>query len=311
MIHVIHDHRKLLKGASGQRICFLVRLPAFFGELDRSELMLFQDLLPIVLSAKGTAEVRYYFDNFRAGNGKGLIYPYYMIGKQGILLIDRSLSDAILLNDLSLADLWRKKFDASYAESENLMEARPTLEALHQVISEQETDVRAYFSPYPCMAMLATEEYVRRFIPEEEQESMWKYCRWIQSNAGINIFSPKALLKMKEDHGYVEAGVKVNISDDEMNEFLMIIREELGKRFFLADPDGLFVPESWNVNVIGDSAVLIYGSSYYEGKLLMIKEKNLVSALTRAVTKTLMYFTIDAEESKKFLDQCIKINGKA
>lgn len=285
------------EGTEKVSLQFLVSVPA--EEEDAAgEYSVMLDLLPLVLTCGGAAEVRYFFDGAHFGNALGLVYPFYAITPEGVLLIDRDSAGGVFLADGEVRALWRESFARNFSEAQDLVRRYTSLQVLERDFPKVKGESWTILSPFPAMVMVADHELIQQFVPREEQAFLEAYCAPWQDGSARCLIPAGSLLQIQQELGYVEAGMDIHAPAKVVRKVLDRICRELGSRFFLVNPDVLSLPEKWMIKVISGRGILIFRQAQV-GDVVLITERGLVRAVTQMLGDHPEYFSLERKTARR------------
>ncbi len=137
-------------------------------EKKTENIILLQDLIPVILSRKGADyRVYYYYDRVAAHLNSFSLMPYFLITGDCVLNMDYELEHGIIYRDPQIRDFFVKQFDRTAGA------CRP----LYERLSDEAELMDHYLQPkaanhfycigiQPCMGLLEAAELIGRYLPE-------------------------------------------------------------------------------------------------------------------------------------------------
>lgn len=274
---------------------------------DRTEaISVFQGLLAY-LSARTNIhlECRYYYNSVSNISDIGLLYPWYVICGNNVLIISSDFRNAVFSKDTEFASAYSAQFEQAYGESTPMLKNYGLLEQNLRTIREflkgkQEVNYEAL----PCIAMIATPDKIRKYVIPQAQEELIAHCEQLQRDEtmiDISSFSGlRYFLKVRKIPEIPDAYMK-EIDLQDLLWYTDILLERLGTTLHMIDETRIPAAYDWDITIIEDTSVLIHHHNF---DTIIIDEKNIVDIFTsfaQHIAET-PYIMDDEKARKELLD---------
>lgn len=286
----------------------LMAFPLSPGESNMSETMVYQAVLALLLEENRSLEIRYYYEQSVPDTGLGKMFPYYFLTDGRALIITADGRSAVWFADKDLIRCLRQAYQEGFEK------ARKLRVDVSDITEEQDfLSAYVYKSNFvrinsdPEMLINASEEMLRRYVPEQMFSHVIQcHQSYLDHPDGISeVVSGSAIQKMAEQLGYNEIGVEVRVSKEDGIDFLLRLRDRVGKNLFIADDRRLVLPSLWCVEFVEGKYIVFFRENTV-GDLIVIEEKNLLYAFSEVLKKNLGYLVLDDERAKKLIDRAIE-----
>lgn len=303
----------------------------------------FREVLPLVMDTE--CSVYAYYDSSDLAQQTGLLYPYYVIGEGSVLFVSASADRALECADPSIAQEWENAFSRMLPLAQEITLRGSTLRDIHEGVlkalvsaalcegpaeagkacpdaeengyvlkeqqqaqyEEQYESRRLYIlAQAPCMSMMATEELIRRFVPEEARQGMFAYCRTVQNTGTVEVVSAEGLRMLAATGEMEEWGVRAAVSKEELYAIFARLKMRLGKTLFIADNSRIAIPEKWVLYLIPEDSMTLIPQRM-KSAVISVSEPNIRGAFFSSVQNSLDYFVLKQDNARRILDECMRI----
>lgn len=325
VLHMLEQVPHVFDSAfGGQLIC---QFPEEAGKSTRFAADSFQKVLPLVMNTG--CSVHAYYDDSNIAHQTGLLYPYYVIGKDRVLFVSAAADRALEYRDSLLVKEWKQAFSGMLPYAQEITLRGITLRDVHERVLQalipgsrperqgvsgeacpecRENGSRKLYilGHAPCMSTMATENLIRQFVPKEARPGISAYCMAVQQCGTVEVVSAEGLRSLAEKGAMEEWGIRAAVPEEDLLEVFQRLKMRLGKTLFIADKSCIEIPESWVVYIIPEhSLTLIPNES--QSALVSVDEPNVQNAFFTSVQESLDYFVLKQEKAAKILDECMKI----
>ncbi len=292
----------------GGDIRLLFHFPDFAGTERLHSASKFHDLIPLAITVD--CDIRFFYTSEDLTEGAGLLYPYYIISGKGVLFLSAGLDAAFFSGDPALTDAFRDAYRKVLPLAERISDRDSSIARKQKMIGDllksgEPAQSLYLIVPSPCMTLLATEELVRAYAPEEIRDTFWQYASSLQAAHPIEIVSPEGIRSMAETGIMEENGIRIHLPGSVVHQALAGYRRRLGRTFFIGNTTHIAMPEAWSFLIApGRSVSLIPYLS--DGPIVSFFEKNVIGAFSAAFSQNLDYFVMGEKASGRMLDHYIR-----
>lgn len=156
---------------SGLRIIQLVRLTKRLDmkKLDYHNLKVLANLIPAYYHLGEEYETYFYYHDLAADLDSGLLYPYYMLFKDQVVLFSEHMEEAVILPDRALAERFMERNREKYRSGSNhrLISCHTGAAKLleHFAASDSGAAERYFLEYQPCFAEWADRRLLESVVP--------------------------------------------------------------------------------------------------------------------------------------------------
>ena len=227
----------------------LLQLPSGEGlpGEENQALMYFKEIIYFFSMTHIDFQSHYYYERMTRPGGIGVLFPYYLISAQCVLLINEDLTSACLLKDPKFCSLYRDAFESAFAKTKpvihylNYMEHAKALENHMEGVS---------FYPVFSVSLIATKERIYKYVRDPQMAAP----------------------------GLISA-----ISIDDRIRILQDYRSFLGTRLFFVDEKQMPTSQRWAITVYEGDVMYLYrpvaevnGTS----RVIAVRERNVIDAFS-------------------------------
>ncbi len=220
----------------------------------------------------------YYYDNINMDNGLGTIFPYYMIFPFGVLLIDRSFSNALYTSDPLFLAEYSRCFEQNLSQMKPMLSNTSSIEECIPYYLSLPDDTKTWYITWtPGLSYIANDQLIEKYTPAEYHDMYKLHCRSFQHTVFHEYVSPEGLLSVIKNGSICELGMNVSADKNDFDMIINIFSTRLGKNLSVIDPDHFPISRNWSVYVIAGQQVAFVPIVHGE-RTIFIHEKKLVDS---------------------------------
>lgn len=241
--------------------------------------------LTFLLGQNLNYEAKYYKANGNALSQMGVIYPYYVITSDSVLLINRDGTSMLRLDDKDQLKCYKENFDALMAESEYLVSRFSEKERYVSLIGDRNGKKLYILEKKPGLSFLATEQFMNKYISDSfYKEMLKKHVGCFLNNPHMEIISNDGLWEFIKSDYIEEAGFRIDIKNGDIEVALEQMKSRLHKTLEILDSNKLPLSDNWSITVVENEYIILV-PYFSNDKIIYIPEKNIVNAFTRFLEK--------------------------
>lgn len=286
-------HVRELSGLPGGRAADINEAQGVFNGL-RTYLSLSSDI---------SLECRYYYNSVSKISDIGLLYPWFIICGNCVLMLSADLLGAVITYDAEIVKAFSAQFEKAFSESTPLMRNYGSLEQNLGAIREfLKGRCEVNYEAIPCIAMIATPDMIRKYVIPQAQGELIAHCSTLQRDETmIDVSSISGLKRFLRERRIPEIPSEFmsRIETEDLIWYVDILLERLGETLFIIDESRISAAYDWDITIIEEYSVLIHHHNF---DTIILDEKNLVDMFTsfaQNITET--PFVMDTEKARKEL----------
>lgn len=261
----------------------ILGLPAGENSLESISVMLRNFAQFVGLLDSDSSRLVTYCTTDSASVRKSDIFPYYLLGKDRLLLISDDGSSCAPVTDPVLIQEWHRRFESVIHSITPLFLPVDDYMGLAQellILNKKITEIPVIFAAdRPCFWQLVTPEIIERYTNDPVITAFGKeYARTIQSCPNFyTIFSPDGLKAFRKDCFISEAGLNLQLDDDDMKALdhsFMPLRD----RQMIQIPFSGCLVRGWEIAVYSPDLAVIFPFSRPE-RTIRILNREMIRAL--------------------------------
>ena len=264
----------------------LLQLPSGEGlpGEENQALMYFKEIIYFFSMTHIDFQSHYYYERMTRPGGIGVLFPYYLISAQGVLLINEDFTSAYLLKDPKVCSLYRDAFEATFAKTKpvihylNYMEHAKALENHMEGVS---------FYPVFSVSLIATKERISKYVGDPQLAEMFiQHCQILREKCPVRMYSTVEGMRRFAETGIIDElppGLISAISIDDRIRILQDYRSFLGTRLFFVDEKQMPTSQRWAITVYEGDVMYLYrpvaevnGTS----RVIAVRERNVIDAFS-------------------------------
>lgn len=248
-------------------------------------------------------ECRYYYNAAGKISDSGLLYPWYIISGNIVLMISSDFCSGVFSCDEELAKAFSEQFGKAFSESVPLMKKYGALEQNLRAVREfLQGKKEVNYEAIPCTAMIATPQMIRKYVIPQAQEALIQHCEALQKDETMidisSITGLKKFIETKRIPEIPEAFMRP-VETEDLIWYMDNVLERLGSTLFIIDESRIPPVYDWDITIIEGYSVLIHQHNF---DTIIVDEKNIVDIFTsfaQNISET--PFVMDMEKARKEL----------
>jgi hypothetical protein len=216
--------------------------------------------------------------------GIGVLFPYYLISAQGVLLLNEDLTNAYLLQESEICSLYRDAFEAAFAKTKPVIHYLNYME--HAMALENHTEGISFF-PVFNVSLVATKEYISKYVRDPQLAEMFdQHCRILREKCPVRIYSTVEGMRHFADTGIIEElppGLITAGSITDRISALQDYRNFLGTRLFFVDEKQIPTSQRWAITIYESDVMYLYrpvAEVNSINRVIAVRERNLIDAFS-------------------------------
>ena len=268
------------------RLRQLLQLPSGEGlpGEDNQALKYFKEIIYFFSMTHIDFQSHYYYERMTRPGGIGVLFPYYLISAQGVLLLNEDFTNAYLLQESNICSLYREAFETAFAKTKpvihylNYMEHAAALENHKEGIS---------FYPVFSVSLVAKKEQISRYVRDPQLAEMFvRHCSIIREKCPVRMYSTVEGMRQFAETGIIKElppGLITTGSISDRISALQDYRCFLGNRLFFVDEKQMPTSQRWAITIYeGDVMYLYRPVAEINGisRVIAVRERNVIDAFS-------------------------------
>ncbi|MCR5148267.1 MAG: hypothetical protein K6C35_04775 [Eubacterium sp.] len=259
----------------------ILKYPAKFSMINNDIISDITSYISFLVNVNADYHSYYYYDPNLTDNSMGLLFPYYILLPDGILLLNSSCEKAVFTTDKILHTAYIDEYNSLKDHLASMTENIENIENTVPYLTDLPDETKTYYISYlPGLSYLATDELVDAFFPPSERELYKRHYKAFQHTDYKEFIAPTGILDIMNDGSFKEFSVIIKARGLDDNKYLIdTVSNRIGKSLFMADQDVFPISKNWSVYCIEHDRV-IFAPVIKGKKSIVITEKNFVEAFT-------------------------------
>lgn len=194
-------------------------------------------------------------------------YPYYIIYSNHVILISEEGNDLRVIDDISLVNSYKSKFQHIMQRAENAIQTNRSLPIMMRNLTSyfhQYADQSIYLiNAEPCVSLSATEDQIKSYI---DSDNILSFKRILENSGIIEFSNNSGVTHLLSRQIVEESGLKINVKAEDLPILKQNIENRIGQNLFLLNEQTVTLPHEWDVFIFGRDLVIIiphYTYSFY------------------------------------------------
>lgn len=221
-----------------------------FSEEDETG-VIFGDLAECLhgLEESNLAIRLYHLDGVRIPS-IGVLFPYYILTKDHLLLVSSDAGEIMELTDPEQKEAYRSFFEEQIEKAKPLMAFNRDESALFERMRRDYTKAlrkgqKVYFiTPQPCIMLTVTQKQLQQY---PEGEKLAAYWHLINSVGAHEFTSPSGITRFMEGKRIKESGVNIPLREKDMVLLRKDLESRIGKNLFLLNDNNIHLSGYWEM----------------------------------------------------------------
>ena len=222
----------------------------------------------------------YYYANSDTSTRMGVLFPYYMIFSDRIILLDRDGDKLIVIDDSKAYDIWVSEFEKLLDSSDSLVSSFSDKEDYVRLLGSRGDKTLYIVEKHPGISFMMTEEFMNKYIPKNMHEEIYAHVNCFIGADYVEIVSDEGIKEFGEQKSINEAGFKLDADEQDVAFVMEMLKKRLHDTLEIADPEELPISDNWTISVVEDEYVVLVPYLTLD-KIIYISEKNIVKAFTQ------------------------------
>ena len=226
----------------------------------------------------------YYYERMTRPGGIGVLFPYYLISAQGVLLLNEDFTSAYLLRDPKFCALYREVFEDAFAKTKPVIHYLNYME--HAKALENHTEGISFY-PVFSVSLVATKERISKYVRNPQLAEMFiQHCQILREKCPVLMYSTVEGMRRFADTGIIDElppGLISAIPVAERIGILQDYRTFLGNRLFFVNEIQMPTSLRWAITVYeGDVMYLYRPVAEINGisRVIAVRERNVQDAFS-------------------------------
>lgn len=271
---------------------------------DKTEVAGILEKLLIFLSAGTNLHYAcsYYYHAIDRDSDIGLLYPWYVICDNCILMVSADFRSALYSENETVIRAYRERFEQAFQEGTPLIRNYGALEQNLRAIKDFLQGNEVNYEAIPCIAMIATPENIRKYVIPEAQELLIAHCTAMQQDEHMTDYASFSGVRRFFETGLIPeipSAFMRPVDQEYYLVYLDILLERLGDTLFMIDESKIPAVHDWDITIVEEASVLIHRHNF---DTIILDEKNIVdmfTAFARNLPQTA--YIMDTEKARKEL----------
>ncbi len=279
------DIFQTLKYAGGQKdgskvpVRQLVEFPIGNIFMNPESIKILKYYLEFLLGQNLDYKAFYYYAGGDLSARMGVIYPFYMIFSERIVLINKDGDELLLIEDENVRSAWSQGFDKLIELADSLVTSFSKKEDYVALIGSRGNKTLYIAEKRPGISFMLTKEFMDKYIPKEIHEAIYAHVNCFTHAKYVEIVSPDGIKAFREDKCINEAGFALKADEKDVEYVVEWMKERVHNTLEIVDPEKVTLSDNWSITVIdGECVILVPYLS--NDKIVYITEKNIVKAFT-------------------------------
>ncbi len=247
-----------------------------------------KEYLNFLLSQNLNYEARYYKTNGNSSSQMGVLYPYYIITTDSVLLLSRDGTELLIMDEKEQIKSYKDSYQLLINNSEYLVSKISEKEKYVHLLDEREDKKLYIIEKRPGLSFIATNELIDKYVSAPYKEAIKKHIGCFVNHPYKEIISYDGLLELMKSNTIEEVGVRIEYSKEDCDVAFQVMKSRLHDTLEVLDPDKLSLSDNWSISVLENDYVILV-PYLTNDKIIYVPEKNIAKAFTRFVEKLAAY----------------------
>ena len=260
-------------------ICYQSRKNIFADDLIND----FTKYISFLISLDAVFNTYYYYDANESADLSAVLFPYYILLPDGLLLLNSSCDKAMYIKDKDIVTVYNSEFNDLRSKLSSILSNTDEVEKSHiPYLMSLSDETKTYYMTYrPGISYLANDTLIESFVPKELQEMYKLHVKGFQHTRFCELISPEGLKDLFNNGVLSELDTDITLRNED--DYLYIrnaLISRLGKTLYIIDSNFLPISDNWSIYCIEHELVIFVplqrGKRYFS-----VSEKNIVEAFTQ------------------------------
>lgn len=176
--------------------------------------------MPFLFSGKIGYEPHYYYSASNSEEDASLIFPYYLITKKAVVLLTADFSQALLLRNPHLVEIYKKEFQKILSKSKLFYKRVDEKLLIYDELTYY-NDPKLILEPLPCVAYFVTKERIESLIHKnhEHRKELVKMATDYYASYHKNKTDNESFFSIVALNTFVENGILLEFGTDDCRPF--------------------------------------------------------------------------------------------
>ena len=240
--------------------------------------------LMFILGQNLNYEAKYYRSNGNLSSQLGVLYPYYIITTESVLLISKDGTSLIRLDDKEQINAFKEGFDDVIEDSEYLLSKFDTKEEYVDLLGQRGDKVIYIFEKRPGLSFMATDDFINKYVPDELKEFVKYHTGCFIDHPHVEINSDEGLMEFMNTPFIEEAGFKLEKRQEDIGDALKLMQTRLHNTLEIVDSKSIPLSDNWTVTIV-ENEYLILVPYLTNDKIVFVPDKKIAGVFTDFVKK--------------------------